>query len=79
MWWNMRELLDPDEGEDIMLPPNEDLVIDLTAPHMIVMKNGAILIESKSDIRDRIGHSTDFGDAVCLAFWKVGSGGGIVV
>jgi hypothetical protein len=78
MWWNMRELLDPDEGEDICLPPNEDLVLDLTAPHLEVMKDGTLLVEAKNKIRDRIGRSTDYGDAVCLSFWKVGTGGGIV-
>lgn len=79
MWWNMRELLDPDDGEDIMLPPNEDLIGDLTAPHLIVMKDSTLLVESKADIRDRIGRSTDYGDSVCLAFWKMGAGGGVVV
>jgi hypothetical protein len=80
MWWNMRELLDPDEGEGVMLPPNEDLILDLTAPRLKTMqKDSTILVESKADIRDRIGRSTDYGDATCLALWKMHTGGGIVV
>ena len=80
MWWNMRELLDPDEGEGLMLPPNEDLILDLTAPRLKTMqRDSTILVESKADIRDRIGRSTDYGDSCCLSFWKMHTGGGIVV
>jgi hypothetical protein len=78
MWWNMRQLLDPDEGENISLPPNEDLIMDLTAPHMKMSSDSTIFVESKQEIRDRIGRSTDYGDACCLAFWKTSVGGGII-
>jgi hypothetical protein len=79
MWWNMRELLDPINGDGIMLPPDDRLTLDLTAPDYQVLRNGVIRVESKDSIRKKIGRSTDFGDAVCLAFWKTSSGGGVVV
>lgn len=69
-WWNLRELLDPANGEDIALPPDDLLTGDLTAPHWRVMSGGKIQIESKVDIHKRIGRSTDDGDAVVMAFYQ---------
>ena len=69
-WWNLRELLDPSAGSDVCLPPDEDLLSDLTAPKSAeVMSGGRLKIESKKDIKKRIGRSTDKGDAVVQAFW----------
>jgi len=77
MWYNMRELLDPVNGEGIMLPPIDILTQDLTAP-MYEIVDGKIKLESKDSIAERLGRSTDYGDAVCLAFWVGTSGGGVV-
>jgi hypothetical protein len=41
----------------------------LTAPHWRVMSGGHIQVESKDDIRKRLGRSTDYGDAVVMAFY----------
>ena len=79
MWWNMRELLDPDNGEELMLPPVEELKIDLSSPSWEMISDGVVKVEAKKSIRARIGRSTDYGDACCLAFWNTGSGGGVVV
>jgi hypothetical protein len=68
--WNLRELLDPANNEDIALPPDDLLTGDLTAPHWRVMSGGKIQIESKDDIYKRIGRSTDDGDAVVMAFYQ---------
>jgi len=78
MWWHMRELLDPYNGRDIMLPPDEQLTLDLVTPEYTTLRNGVIKLEPKTSIRKKIGRSTDVGDAVCLAFWEESSGGGIV-
>lgn len=67
-WWNMREILDPANQHAIALPPDDELTGDLTAPHWRVLSGGNILIESKEDIRKRIGRSTNMGDAVVMAF-----------
>lgn len=78
-WWHMRELLDPDNGWDIALPPDDpnnefaNLTADLTTPKWKVMSNGIIQVESKDDIKKRLGHSTDCGDAVIMAFWEYGA------
>jgi hypothetical protein len=78
MWWNMRELLDPINGEEVMLPPIDLLTSDLSTPRWEMKRNAIVKLESKVNIELRIGRSTDYGDAVCLAFWKTSSGGGIV-
>lgn len=66
-WWNLRELLDPSRGSNIMLPDEESLKIDLTAPKW-KERGGRIQIESKDEIKKRIGRSTDEGDSVVMSF-----------
>ena len=78
MWWKMREMLDPNGDNEIMLPDNERLTGDLVTPKWTITKDATVLIESKDSIRQRIGRSTDYGDAVCLAFWNASTGGGFV-
>jgi len=65
-WWGMREALDPLNGDGLMLPVDNELLADLTAPHWKLTASG-IQIESKDDIKKRIGRSPDSGDAVVLA------------
>ena len=54
---------------DLALPPDPELLADLTAPRYELRVSG-VAVESKEDIRDRIGRSTDAGDAVGLACWR---------
>lgn len=70
MIWRMRELLDPDGGAGIALPPHDGLIGDLTAPGWETQSGGKIKVESKDGVRKRLGRSTDYGDAVCQAFWE---------
>lgn len=67
VYWAFREALDPDSGQDIALPPDKQIVADLSAPHWSLRTNG-ILIESKDDIKKRLGRSTDWGDAIVYAW-----------
>lgn len=69
-WWNMRELLDPDNGHDIILPRHDRLLGELVSPRWQVMSGGKIKLESKDDIRKRLGRSTDYADAVIMAFYE---------
>lgn len=69
MWWHMRELLDPASDNKIALPPDDLLTGDLVAPHWKVQSGGKVQVESKEDIKERIGRSTDYGDAVVMAFF----------
>lgn len=66
--WKFREELDPDQegGSVIALPPDPELRADLAAPTYSVSARG-ILIESKDELRKRLGRSTGKGDAVIMA------------
>lgn len=71
-WWALRDELNPDIPEHVpslALPPNDLLTGDLTAPTFEERAAGRIYIESKDDIRKRLGRSTDVGDAVVMARW----------
>jgi hypothetical protein len=76
-WWHLRELLDPENPDAIMLPPDSELdrddddgslTGDLVEPRWDYVAGGKIRVESKDDIRKRIGRSTDDGDSVMQAF-----------
>ncbi len=72
-WWKFREALDPfqDGGSLIALPPDPRLAADLSAPTWKSETRG-IQIESKDEIKKRLGRSTDRGDAVVMAFYEGG-------
>lgn len=71
--WKFREALDPDQpgGSHVMLPPDQVLLADLTAPsyELVPFKGGvAIKAEAKEDVVERLGRSTDRGDCVIMAY-----------
>lgn len=68
MWWEFRLALDPASGYRICLPPRSRLRVQLTAPHFII-KGKVLQVESKDDLRSRLGTSTDEADAV-LGAWQ---------
>lgn len=67
-WWGMRERLDPATGSRVALPDDDELVGELAAPRWKPTSRGRVLVESKDEIRKRIGRSTDRADAVVMAF-----------
>lgn len=70
-WWNLRERLDPDSDEEpVLLPPDDDMTGDLASPRWRYDSRGRIVVESKDDIKARLGHSPDVGDGVVLSFWQ---------
>ncbi|MDR6381817.1 terminase [Paraburkholderia caribensis] len=66
LWWRMREALDPVFGEDLALPPDPGLAADLCAPRYKKVARG-IQVESKEEIKKRIGRSPDKGDSAVYA------------
>jgi hypothetical protein len=64
-YWRLREALDPETGDNIALPPDPELLADLTAPRFEVRASG-IVIEDKKAIKERLGRSPDCGDAVAI-------------
>lgn len=71
-WWHLRELLDPNYGSRLALPPDDEdlLIADLTAPHWKILSGGVIRVESKEEIRKRLGRSTDYGDVIVMVCWE---------
>lgn len=69
--WRFREALDPSQpgGSCIGLPDDPELVADLTAPSYKI-ENNTIKIESKDKVVERLGRSTDKGDAVVMAWFQ---------
>jgi len=70
-WWGMRERLMEDK---IALPIDDELTGDLVAPRYGYTSSGKLKVESKDDIRKRLGRSPDAGDAVVLAYYEGESG-----
>jgi hypothetical protein len=72
VWWRFREALDPSlpGGSPISLPDDPFLIADLTAP--VVKEDRKVLqLEEKEKTIERLGRSTDRGDAVVMA-WACG-------
>jgi hypothetical protein len=66
-WWKLRESLDPKSGSKICLPPDGQLLADLCAPRYKIGEGNVIQIESKPDLKKRLGRSPDRGDAIAYA------------
>lgn len=79
-WWHARDLLNPESGANIALPPDRELARELAAPRYEMRSGGKIAVESKDGDRDssvrgggglraRLGRSPDRADAVIMALW----------
>lgn len=79
-WWEFREKLRLGQvclqmvdrkGQPITMPPK--LIGDLTAPRYEISGEKVVTVESKEDLKepDRLGRSTDDGDAVVTAFFEM--------
>lgn len=66
MWWQAREDLRLDE---IDILADEELVMDLTTPK-VSFERGQIIVESKENIKKRLGRSPNKGDAFVYWNWR---------
>lgn len=66
-WWRLREELNPDQegGSVIALPPSAEIRADLSAPRWKLTTRG-IQVESKDEIRKRLGRSPGKGDVIVM-------------
>lgn len=69
MYWSFREALDPEEGDEIMLPPDPRLKAELTAARFKIVGTD-YQIEDKEAVRQRIGSSPDKADATVIAWHR---------
>lgn len=80
-WYEFAALLDPEGEEKIALPPDNDLIGELTLPRPVTRSDGRLQVESKEDLKTRMkdldleGRSTDHADAVVMAFFEERHGG----
>ena len=84
MWWTMRDLIQPDsngaqkaklmlykgEREDGTKIIDYEMLAQFSAPTYKSAGDGTILIESKVDMKKRLGRSPDAAEAVLLAFYN---------
>lgn len=68
-YWAFREALDPDSGEAIALPPDNELIAELCAPRYKVL-SGKYQLEPKDAVSARLGRSPDLADAVVMAWYR---------
>jgi len=70
-YWNLRQLLDPANDSEIMLPPSDELTADLTTPRWDIATGvpPRIKVEPKDDLVKRLGRSPDSGDSIAMAYW----------
>jgi hypothetical protein len=70
LWWRLRERLDPsNKDEDLLaLPPDDDLTGELVSVRYTTGPTG-IKVESKNQVKRRLGHSPDHADAVMLLMY----------
>lgn len=69
MWWNGRTLVEKGEIDLTEAVDTMNLTAEMTAPKWSLNSKGKIQIESKDDLRTRIGRSPDHADALLLAFY----------
>ncbi len=67
LWFMAKEWL---ELEAPQIPDDQDLITDLVVPKYQTNPSGKIKIESKDQIRKRIGRSTDTGDGFVLTLYR---------
>jgi len=70
LYWYLRDALNPNTSlnpKPLALPRNEELMKELSEIRFFLTDKGKIQIESKKDLRKRLGRSPDLADAVALA------------
>lgn len=75
--WCVRDWLDPRNKTGAALPPDDELLEELTAIKWSFRSNGDILIEAKDKIKERLGRSPDKSDSLCNTFYPVTDDGGL--
>ncbi len=68
-YWRLRDLLDPEFGDCLAIPPDPDLLAEL-AVMRYSYRSGRIFIVSKDEIKAQLGRSPDKADALALACYE---------
>lgn len=70
-YWAIRDWLNPENKMNAMLPPDEELLQELTETKWFFRSDGKIQVEPKEEIKERIGRSPDKADALANTFWPI--------
>jgi len=66
LWWQVREWLRTDPGA--MLPPDEEMIEELTAPIYEINEKGEIVVSSQDDLKEILKRSPNKADALRQTF-----------
>ena len=69
LFWAVRDWLNPKNGYNPALPPDDGLVEEATDIHWSFQSNGNIIIEPKEEIKKRLKRSPDTLDALANTFY----------
>ena len=69
-WWGLRERLDPHGPYKVAIPPDDTLTGQLLAPSWRIAPGGKIKVETKKDVKKRLGRSTDRADGVVMLMFE---------
>ena len=69
IWWRVRERLNPEKTDCILIPEDRRLFSEITAPRYEIDGNADIKIEGRDKIMERLGHSPDGASALGLAIF----------
>jgi len=71
LYWAIRDWLNPANGSQAMLPPDDELAEELTETKWNMRSDGSIELESKDEIKKRLRRSPDKGDSLANTFYPV--------
>lgn len=69
LYWNLRDLIDPQASANIAISSHPQVLPELTAA-LYRLTGGRVQLESKDEIRERLTRSPDIADAIVLAAWS---------
>lgn len=69
LFWAVRDWLDPQNGREPAIPPDDLFMQECTEIHWKFQSNGDIIIEPKEEIKKRLGRSPDRFDALANTFY----------
>ncbi len=79
-YWHVHDALKPDAAEPMTLPARCDkLISELVSIEWHATSTGKIIMESKEDIKKRLGRSPDYADALALSYGRARRKGSVYV
>jgi hypothetical protein len=71
LFWALRDWLNPESKNNAAIPPDDELLQELTEMRWKFRSDGKIQIESKEDLKARLKRSPDKSDALANTFYPV--------